>query len=649
MMQSNIVRLLPIPLLLLGAALIYSAGLDGPFLLDDHVHISQNRWVKIEALDWQSLVQAWNSSFAAFPSDRPLAQLSFGITHALSGLDPWAYKAVNLALHLLTGVLVFVFVRLSQRALDPSGEFPRHTALLATVVAAFWLLNPMHVSTVLYIVQRMAQLSTLSLLAGLIVYVHGRLQIARGEDGRLWMLSAAPIALVGFFGKENTVLLPLLLLSCELTLLARVSTAPRKTFIRGIWALYIALPIAVAVIFLAFNSGMLSYEGRPFDLRERLLTQPRVIWTYISWLFVPDISGFSLFHDDLVISRDWLTPPTTAVAILALLAVTAAALLYRRRFPVFAFAVLFFLANHALESTFFPLEMMFEHRNYLASLGPLFLLGHLIVVQSEKLKKRQAALFVGVLLLLSHSVVTHFRVDNWSSLEKFALTAASNHPTSKRSNFLAAQLLISMIGKSTGNTDQMADAASGFLDAGLRADERCLDCLFGKIALALHVGTQPARETLDKLVSSLESGDVGPTKVSANQFSFLARWHKSDGEKLPADDIESIFDAALANPGWRHDGRAGIEAAYREYHEFVTGDLAAAEQHARAAIAAWPEQWGYHVQLVQVLRKRGLEEDALAALDAASASIRNNRQQQDFEQVKRDIEHSLQTAPNGNT
>ena len=76
-------------LLALAATLaLYAKGLDGPFLFDDHIHITQNKWVKIESLTWPDLAQAWNSSFSNFPSDRPLSQLTFGINHALvSGRD----------------------------------------------------------------------------------------------------------------------------------------------------------------------------------------------------------------------------------------------------------------------------------------------------------------------------------------------------------------------------------------------------------------------------------------------------------------------------------------------------------------------------------------------------------------------------------
>ena len=623
-------------------AMVYAPGLDGPFLFDDSTHITQNRWVQIKDLDWQSLLQAWNSSFNDFPSNRPLAQASFGVNHALAGLDPWSFKATNLALHLLSGLLVFVFVRFAFRAIGHAEVDARLSAVLAAATAAVWLLHPIHVSTVLYTVQRMALISNLGMLLGLVCYLYGRIRIAEGRQGAAWMLAAAPIALIGFLGKENAVLMPLLLLVCELTLLRGLSPGNCRGFIRTVWVGYIALPLVIGTAYVAGNPELFSYEGRAFTLEQRLLTQPRVLWTYVQWLFIPDITAFGLFHDDLQLSTGWTTPPTTLLAAAGLLIILIAALTLRKTAPVFAFAVLFYLANHALESTIFPLEMMFEHRNYLASLGPLLLLSWLVVVVSARFKVRRLALVVGALLLLSYSAVTHLRVADWSSYRNFVFSTVENHPESRRSNFMAAQLLIAMIGQSIGDTDDLEAAARQFLLTGLRLDEGCIDCLFGLVALDLHVGRQPHGDVIGALRDKLRTGDVGPTHVAVTQFSFLARWHKGDGTKLSVADVTGIYDAALANPGWNYTGRASIEAAYREYHEFVSGDLTAAERHARAAIAAWPQQWGYHAHLISVLRKQDRPAVALAALDEAATAVRNARQQAELanlrDMIRRDLE-----------
>jgi len=617
---------------------VYANGLNGPFLFDDHIHITQNRWVKIESLAWPDLAQAWNSSFSDFPSDRPLAQLTFGINHALNGLDPRAFKVTNLAVHLATGLMVFVFTRLVYRTLADSEEEADKGMLLALATTTLWLLHPMHVSTVLYTVQRMAQLSSLALLAALSCYMWGRLEIAKGKAGIGWILAAAPIAAIGFLAKENTVLLPLLLLTIELTLLKGVTIGPRRRTIHLIWAFFIGIPLAAGLFYLLTHPGLLSYESRPFDLEERMLTQPRVLFSYLQWLLVPDIAAFGLFHDDIEISTSLTSPPATLTAIVAWLGLTVTALILRRKVPVFAFAVLFFLASHVLESSVFPLEMVFEHRNYLASVGPLMFLAYLITIASERFKVRSLAMALGALLLLSYTFVTYVRVSNWSSYESFILSSVENHPNSARSNFMAGQLMISAVAKSGRDEPTLAEAARTYLRNGIAVDPRCINCMFGLIVLDLHLGRQPDNVLVAGMGDALRSGYVGPTKVSVGQFSYLVKLQKRDETKLPAEDLEAIFDAALENPAWNNTGRAGIEAAYREYYEFVAKDLPSALTHARAAVASWPDQWSYHMQLVRILQKLGRPGDALAALEVAATLAGNDAQQLETAEVQKSIE-----------
>ena len=619
---------------------VYAAGLDGPFLFDDHIHITQNQWVKIESLAWSDLVRAWNSSFSAFPANRPLAQLTFGINHALSGLDPWAFKTTNLLIHLATGVFVFVFSRLVLRAVSGGTDDSTWQVICAATVAAAWLLHPLHVSTVLYTVQRMAQLSTLSLLVALSCYFWGRIRIAEGRSGIAWILAAAPVAMLGFLGKENAALLPLLLLVSELTVLRTVSASNQRILIRTVWILFIVFPILASLVYFALHPGYFNYDGRDFTLEERALTQTRVLWLYLQWLFIPDISAFGLFHDDIQLSNSLTDPPSTLISLIALLVALMAAILLRRKAPIFAFAVLFYLASHALESSVFPLEPIFEHRNYLASIGPLLLLGYLITIASERLKVRGLALVVGALLLIAYGFVNHIRIDNWASYNSFILSSVENHPASPRANFLAGQLVISAIANSDSGKDELAISGRKFLQRGIELDPRCINCMFGLIVLDLHLEKRPDLDLIEQLKTALRSGHVGAMKVSVSQFSHLVRWQRSGDSSLPNHELEAIFDAALENPAWTNTGRAGIEAAYREYWHHVAKDLPRALQHGNAAVRAWPSQWSYQFAVAKLLQKLDRPQEAVTVLDKAIQFADNEKKQRETAELRAVLQHA---------
>ncbi|SMG62490.1 conserved hypothetical protein, membrane, partial [methanotrophic bacterial endosymbiont of Bathymodiolus sp.] len=85
------------------------------------------------------------------------------------------------------------------------------------------------------------------------------------------------------------------------------------------YTVLVALPICLVLIYYFVTPGNLiaSYGGRPFSLSERLWTESRVLWFYLSLLFIPDITNMGLFHDDIAVSHGWFQPVTTLVSVIS--------------------------------------------------------------------------------------------------------------------------------------------------------------------------------------------------------------------------------------------------------------------------------------------------------------------------------------------
>src|SRR5690606_470084 len=107
-----------------------------------------------------------------------------GIVH---GPDSWGYKYHNLLIHLLNGLLLFWLLQKLLPRLAPQIT-PETTVAIAGLTVATWLLHPLLMSTVLYAVQRMAQLSALFTLAALLCYVFARRQLG-SSPGRFYTLA----------------------------------------------------------------------------------------------------------------------------------------------------------------------------------------------------------------------------------------------------------------------------------------------------------------------------------------------------------------------------------------------------------------------------------------------------------------------------
>ncbi|PLW70359.1 hypothetical protein C0039_03910 [Pseudohalioglobus lutimaris] len=430
-------------LLALLTVALYSPGLSGPFLFDDGPALTSNPYLNGEGSAFEDWRTATFSSKSG-PLQRPIAMWSFAVNSVVAGgIDTFQVKLVNLVIHLLCGGLVYLLALGILRQVVPGGSESsrQQVALLA---AALWLLAPLHVSTVLYAVQRMAQLATLFTLLGLWLFVRRREQWAeRGASPAdliatsLWLLL---VLLLAVLSKENGVLLLWLLPVFEVTLFRGRWAGSKNRIITLLGWIGLLVPLLVIVGTTLLVPELIPdrYTGREFSLQERLLTQLRLLWQYLSWLVFPDITSMGFQHDDIPLSTSWVNPVTTLFSALAWLVTAGVAWLLRRRLPLLGFALLFYLVGHALESSVWPLEMVYEHRNYLPSVGLFILLAYLLQMAFHcQHWVRPAIPVFAVLAILS--TVLFLRVQVWSEHLRLTAVNVDNHPESSRSHYFLAE------------------------------------------------------------------------------------------------------------------------------------------------------------------------------------------------------------------
>ena len=410
-------------LLLLLTVYLYYPGLAGSFYLDDFSNLSELSEVEKNGFFYYIF-----SGFAG-PSGRPLSLLTFALQYPAWPDNPFPFKAVNLALHCANGILVWLVSLRLIRPLEPGRGRRRLFAFFTTAV---WLLHPLQLSTVLYVVQRMTLLSTLFTLAGIWAWLHCRDEVIHRPGPRAYLKFMAPGALcllLAILAKENGILLLLYIIVIEKTLFAG-----RGVGLKNGLLLVLALPLLALLVYLLRDlDGLItSYEFRPFTLAERLLTQPSVLLVYLKNILLPMYGAYGLYHDDFPVSAGLLAPPYTLFSIAVLLLFFLAGLCYRKSAPVFSFAVLWFLAGHALEASFVNLELYFEHRNYLPSLGILFGVNYLLL---KFIKTRQHRLSAGLVgLVYCTLVMGAFYLEStlWHQPRLQALEWARNQPASER-------------------------------------------------------------------------------------------------------------------------------------------------------------------------------------------------------------------------
>jgi hypothetical protein len=422
-------------LLLALGALIYYPGLAGGFLFDDHANLPVlGRFGPIDNLE--SLLY-YTFSGIADPTGRPLAMLSFLIDANDWPASSWAFKRTNVCIHLLNIVLLATLLR---HLGDRVGLSSRHALHAALFGAAAWGLHPLWVSSVLYVVQRHALVATTFVLAGLLVWLAAERAFAAARPRRGWALALTSIVgfgLVAGLSKPIGFLLPLLALSIT-PALTRHEASSHSRYARRLLLLLPALLILAGLIF----QGLTGDAGaRPWTIGERLLTQPRVLLDYLRLLLFPDPYSSGVFADDYLVSTSLLQPLATLPALALVLAAATAALRWRQRHPVLSMAVLFFLAGHLLESTVIPLELYFEHRNYLPAALLFWPLGVALAAPGILPRLRPVAAGVALAVL---AALTLARATLWGDPVTLAMNWARDYPNSARAQANAAGELASL-------------------------------------------------------------------------------------------------------------------------------------------------------------------------------------------------------------
>lgn len=587
------------------AWLAYRPGLSGGFLFDDGANLALlGQYGPVH--DWPAFWRYITSGFAD-PTGRPLALLTFLFDARGWPAAPGPFLRTNLAIHLVNGVLLFALLRRLGRY-PATGIAPARNDATALLAAGLWLLHPLLVSTTLYVVQREAMLPATFLLLGLLAYVHGRgLAAHRPRAGMAWMVAGIGLGtLLGVLSKANGVLLPMLAWVLEATVLRDGRTAPASG---GRWharfrtALLVVPSVAVFAYLLSLLPRMHApLAHRAWTIGERLLTEPRVMLDYLHLLLVPRVLSTGLYNDAYAASTSLLQPAGTLPALLALAALVALGFVLRRRAPVASAALLFFFAAHLLESTTIPLELYFEHRNYLPAMLLFWPVAHVLLAGNRHLRWRFAA---ALLLPLAFAAITWQRAELWGKPEQMARLWVLQNPASSR-----AQATAAIFEAQSQQPERTLQRLAPLLRA--RPHDLQVALNYANAACAAR-GLAPAE--IDAIAEALRGAEEGDALVFPwiNRALAVAAAQRCRGLDLAT--VERLVDAAWQNPRLRESpGRR------QDLHSLAARIALQRHQPALAlarfdeALAAYPTPTAAAMQAV-LLATDGHHAEALAHLD----------------------------------
>jgi len=260
--------------------LIYLPGLSGDYVFDDIANIIENQKIAITSLDYSSLKAAFWSGDAG-PLGRPISMLSFAINYYFTGFEPYFFKLTNLIIHLMNGIILyFISLKLFEN-IDFNNEEVNKNKYLALMVSVIWLIHPLNLTSVLYVVQRMTSLSTLFGLLALLIYFTWRSKPLNLSNSIVPLVGVFLALCCSVFSKESGLLFVGLIYWVELCIFKTNNFEKKPIVLFGVKLNYILwLGVVFAIFALIYISlpfvGNPNLGGRDFNTIERLYSETRV-------------------------------------------------------------------------------------------------------------------------------------------------------------------------------------------------------------------------------------------------------------------------------------------------------------------------------------------------------------------------------------
>jgi tetratricopeptide (TPR) repeat protein len=403
-------------LLALVVALTYGHTLDVPFYLDDFSSIEENPVI----YNSSGLLALWQ-----FAPLRIIGYLSFALNYQIHQFQVTGYHLVNIIIHFLAGVAVFGLLRGLVRTPAVTLSEPAKQGL-PILVALIFVLHPLQIQSVTYIVQRLASLAALFYIASMASYIQARLtnQI---KYRVLWIMTSILLALLAFFTKQNTATLPIAILLLELVFFpAHQLRLMVVTVIAGL-----GLGLIWFILAAVFHHNPFSLEAMQALTRETeeitrtayFATQMSVLWTYIKLFFWSSSSHIDYYYPltETFFSNNQnynfiakLLDSPALWALIGHLIVLGFAGYSLRRWPLVAFGIGFYYLAHLIESSFIPIrDVIFEHRTYLPNLGLIVVTSWLLIAYLPRWFSQKHTLIIIIIILVILGTVTWWRNQMW--------------------------------------------------------------------------------------------------------------------------------------------------------------------------------------------------------------------------------------------
>ena len=413
-MKAREKNFLTVILICLSVYAAYLNTLPNPFIFDDRHTITENKYIK----HLETIPKLFTDKVTSLPITkgmwRPLLMLSFASNYFISGLSPHSYHLINILIHFLNAVLLYLLLE----------TFLKELSLCRRLgLTLIFCLHPINTEAVTYISSRSVTMCAFFILSGFYCYVRWR----HDRRTRFFLLSLASY-IFALMTKEIALILPMLIITYEF-IYNKNFWEERKEIILGFLPFLLITLGYIFMIKLIFDEvfGLFAKAKSALATRSyssNILTQGAVSFFYLYLFFYP--FNLCVDHNFPIISS--LKNPLGAIPLVLIIILILTALSLRKRLPLIALSIFWYLIC-LLPQFYGRLNIVAaEHHPYLAYFSVYFILAYLLLKLKIK-KEFSRLLFIFILGLFF--ILTIIRNLEWGSEYTLWKAELKNNPDSE--------------------------------------------------------------------------------------------------------------------------------------------------------------------------------------------------------------------------
>ncbi len=370
--------------------LAYVNSFRVPFHYDDISFLRNNAAIRSFQLFFHWITE----HYSRILTGRAFLLFTFCINYTLTGLDTFWYHFVNLFIHISTA---FLFYLLLSQYVDTEKDESYH--LKSVLVSVLFLLHPIQTESVTYISSRSSELSTLLILASMLMFFNATHGKFRPLDYALSMF----FFILGLSTKQAAIVAPALMVLFDYYFISPGGKRlrARLKYHLPFWGIILAGSF--------YYAGFILHPEMPDrNWPTHVLTELKVVIAYLRLLILP--YGLTIDHD---IKESAVLDPAAVFSIMMIIGLLLTAFLIRKRNKILSFSILLFFLSLTPFLIIRLSDYMAERWVYTAALGFSLGLGEILVTLSQRYKKIGVSVIAGVMLLFG--ILTHLRNDIYKS------------------------------------------------------------------------------------------------------------------------------------------------------------------------------------------------------------------------------------------